>query len=181
MQQLQITCRDNQKMCVDIRLKQFLRAWSAIFDEDEEIIDFRADPQMIEVINVFYQMHEYKLENIYVADTIQSHKIEDCVDAQSVIFLSKIYYKCDNIQELIDWVRNMVPLLDESYRLGNLYNLCFRCKRNYKCSKHSYRSILFYTKCNRIRNLAILLESGNVVSFDSYLTEINCLRQQANI
>ena len=25
-----------------------------IFDDDEEIIDFRADPQMIEVIDLFY-------------------------------------------------------------------------------------------------------------------------------
>ncbi|CAK86575.1 unnamed protein product (macronuclear) [Paramecium tetraurelia] len=122
-----IICRNNAKSVVDKRLRVFVQVWNQIFDDDEEIIDFEADPNLVKQINHYYQLHEYdqvhnytKQTQISFVDKIEDSNIEHLMDQKSIDYLKYLGYENDELskERVQDWLTKITPLLGECYRLN---------------------------------------------------------------
>ncbi|CAD8110887.1 unnamed protein product [Paramecium sonneborni] len=115
-----IICKNNAKSVVDKRLRGFVQVWDQIFDEDEEIIDFEADPQLLQKINHYYQFHEYDKTQISYVEKIQDSKIEHLMDQKSLEYLKFLGFKNDELskERVQEWLTEITPLLCECYRLN---------------------------------------------------------------
>ncbi|CAD8168860.1 unnamed protein product [Paramecium pentaurelia] len=100
-----IICRNNAKSVVDKRLRGFVQVWNQIFDEDEEIIDFEADPNLTQISFV---------------EKIEDSNIEHLMDQKSIEYLKQLGFQNDELskERVQEWLTKISPLLSECYRLN---------------------------------------------------------------